>query len=295
MSNATAEADTDKQSNNRKQATVGKARRSTRDDQDVGIVIPAYKVAPEPFGEYVRQIRTQVAPAVIRIEADTPAEQLRQQLTQLATQPAVTVAVAHTRRGKGQAITAGFEALQERADILAFADADGSVPVADLTRVIQGVRQTPPTLTVGSRRHPQAVIEQHQTVIRRHLGDLFASVAREVLGLSLYDYQCGVKAVPVSAWRQMREHLYESGFAWDLELLTVADALGVTVREIPITWRDQPGSTVRPAVDIPQLIRGLIMARHRGRYLQGVTSHRLLDQLITAKPPLINRRPASEN
>jgi len=223
----------------------------------LGVVIPAYEPDVDALTQYLREIDAQLSPAVIRVEIDSPQAD---QLSALETTPAEVNAVGR-RRGKGGAITEGFDSLGT--DILAFADADGSVPASSLADVVDPTRRGETALTIGSRRHPDAEIVDHQTVGRRLLGDAFAAVARQLLPTRCYDYQCGAKALRAAAWSDIRHYCYERGFAWDLELLSVADALGYGIREVPVTWEDHPDTTVDPIPTAVELGGALLAIRSR--------------------------------
>ena len=240
----------------------------------VGLVVPAYRPDFERLAAYVRALDDHLDPAEIRVEIDDASQADRAALSGL---PATINAVPY-RRGKGAAVTAGFEALET--DVLAFADADGSTPARSLAAVIRPVADGSADLAVGSRRHPDATVASHQTFARRFMGDAFAAVARRLLAVSLYAYQCGAKAITAAGWTRVREHLYEPGFAWDVELVAIAGALDLSVREVPIEWEDRPGSTVSPVRDSVALARALVRTRHRARQLQddrlhtAIASHR---------------------
>ncbi len=128
-------------------------------------------------------------------------------------------------------------------------------------------------LAVGSRRHPDATVTSHQTFARRFLGDGFAWLAGRLLAVDLYDYQCGAKAVSANTWERVRRHIYEPGFAWDVELVAIAGALEQTVVEVPIEWEDRPGSTVSPVRTSVALMRALLAARHRAKRLSDSRLH----------------------
>lgn len=228
----------------------------------VGLVIPAYRPDTERLVEYVFALEETLAPEEIRIELDAPETKL---LDRLRSTPA-TVSTVPYRRGKGAAITAGFETLDT--DVFAFADADGSTPPEELQRIIDPVTHRQTDLSVGSRRHPDATVTSHQTAGRRYLGDAFAWLARRLLDIKLYDYQCGGKAITSEGWEAVRQHLYAPGFAWDIELVAVADALELTVLETPIQWHDRPGSTVSPVRTTLSLARALLVVRHRANRLR---------------------------
>ncbi|MFB6160166.1 MAG: glycosyltransferase [Haloferacaceae archaeon] len=252
---------------------------------DVGVVVPAYRPDPERLVGYVHDVVERLDPAVVRVELDAPRESVRDRLAGLPER--ATVNAVDRRRGKGAAITAGFEALER--DVLAFVDADGSTPAGSFADVVAPVADGRAPLAVGSRRHPDAAVAAHQTFARRFMGDGFAWLARRALDVTLYDYQCGAKAVSADAWRAVREHLHEPGFAWDIELVAVADALGHEVCEVPVRWEDRPGSTVSPLGDGYRLARGLAVARHRARLLRGDGLHATLATHAGGSAALVDR------
>ena len=235
--------------------------------RSVGVVVPAYRPDVSRLRAYVEAIDEAIAPATIVVELDAPREGVPAVLADL---PARIEAVPY-RRGKGAAITAGFERLET--DVYAFVDADGSTPVHSLERVLEHVTDVSVDLAVGSRRHPDANVTSHQTFARRFLGDGFAWLAGHLLAVDLYDYQCGAKAITGEAWARVRDHLYEPGFAWDVELVAMAGALDLDVVEVPIEWEDRPGSTVSPVRTSFALLRALLAARHRAKQLSDSRLH----------------------
>jgi hypothetical protein len=251
--------------------------------RSVGIVIPAYHPDVDRLGAYVRALHDAVAPEEIRVELDAATPDVRDRIAELP----VTLNEASSRRRKGAAITAGFEALAT--DVLAFADADGSTPASSIADVVAPVTSGDADLAAGSRRHPDATVQSHQTVARRYLGDGFAWLARRLLDVHLHDYQCGAKALTADAWAQVRPYLHEPGFAWDIELLAVADAVDCRIVEVPVVWEDRPESTVSPVETTLRLARGLFTARHRARLVRNDRLHTLLDRSRDSSPALVDR------
>lgn len=249
--------------------------------RSVGIVVPAFRPDVDRLTSYVRALDERLDPDVVRIELDAPRPGV---LDRLASLPAEVNAVPR-RRGKGAAVTAGFEALET--DVLAFVDADGSTPPASVDDVLAPVVDARADLAAGSRRHPDATIRSHQTFARRRLGDVFAWFARRLLDVRLYDYQCGAKALTSEVWSDVRRHLYEPGFAWDLEVLVAAEALGYRIVEVPVVWEDQPGSTVSPVGASIRLGRGLLVSRHRGKTLRADPLHSFIGS--DRRPTLVDR------
>lgn len=249
-------------------------------DATVGIVIPAYRPSPDRLATFIAGIRREIDPDRIHVELDVPTPDVIRTIERTD----ATLRVADHRRGKGAAITAGFERLGT--GVLAFADADGSTSPAALATVLDPVCAGEADLAVGSRRHPDAVVTAHQSRLRRRLGDAFPRVARRLLPVDLYDYQCGAKAIDAGLWRSIRSTLVSPGFAWDIEFLVAAASAGATIREVPISWEDRPGSTVDTAGTVLAFGRSFIRIRARA-HTAPVAS--LVDALLPSTPPLVSR------
>jgi glycosyltransferase involved in cell wall biosynthesis len=251
----------------------------------VGLVVPAYRPDVDRLASYLDSLRETVDPASLRVELDAPDDAVSSAIA--AVPPDVTVSTVPYRRGKGAAVTDGFEALDT--DVLGFADADGATPAASVGAVVTAARDGTADLAVGSRRHPGATVESHQTPGRRYLGDGFAWLARRLLAVDLYDYQCGAKAITAAGWRRVRQHLYEPGFAWDVELVAIAGALDLAVTELPVRWDDRPGSTVSPVRDSLRLGRALLAARHRAKRLRDSAVHTAIAARRERAPALVDQ------
>ncbi|MFW5956816.1 MAG: glycosyltransferase [Natronomonas sp.] len=241
----------------------------------LGIVVPAYRPEVDRLKAYLRSLDSTLSPEVLRIELDDPSPKTLEALT--ATDLPIEVAAVPYRRGKGAAVTAGFEALET--DRLAFVDADGSTPAGELARIVDGLEDA--DLAIGSRRHPYSSVQGHQTFARRFLGDAFAWLARRLLDAHVYDTQCGAKAISREAWDTLRTHLYEPGFAWDVELVAMAAAFDQRIVEVPIEWEDHPGSTVSPVRTGLSMGRALIVTRHRAKRIKDSRLHHTIARVDT--------------
>ena len=221
----------------------------------VGIVVPAYNPNVDTLITYIEALQESIADTV-HVELDAPVDS-----TSRITASADSVNTVPKRRGKGKAITEGFNTIST--DILGFVDADASVPVSSVERVVTSIRDGTADLAIGSRRHPDAIIKTHQTRLRRRMGDTFTVLARRMLPTVVYDYQCGVKALSTNAWETLYPTIEESGFAWDLEVISMAGAMNYRIEEVPIIWDDAPNSTVDPFSTAIDMITTLFTIRHR--------------------------------
>ncbi|WP_439025822.1 glycosyltransferase [Haloarchaeobius sp. DT45] len=250
--------------------------------RSVGVVVPAYDPVVDRLVDYLSALEDRLDPDALHVELDAPDSET---LAALEDAPC-TVHAVDARRGKGAAITCGFEHLDT--DVLAFADADGATPADSIADVVEPVVAARAALAVGSRRHPDADVRSHQTVARRYLGDGFAFLARTLLDVNLYDFQCGAKAIDREAWDQVRSHLYEPGFAWDLELIAMTNARGYRIAEVPVTWEDQPESTVSPVGTTVELAVSLVKSRHRAKRLTGDRLHSFISNRRSNSNPLVD-------
>jgi glycosyltransferase involved in cell wall biosynthesis len=255
----------------------------------VGIVIPAYQPDLSVLTEYVADLIDHIDPETIRIELDAPTDHTREQLAALP----VTVNSVSGRRGKGAAITVGFETLDT--EILAFVDADGSTPVPEVERIITTVTDRPADLVVGSRRHPEATVQTSQSPAREYLGDSFAWLARRFLDVNLYDYQCGAKTITAEGWQQVRQYLTQPGFAWDIDLIAVAGAVDLRVEEVPIEWHDHPDSTVPPVRTSVRLAHAVVRTHIKAQRLDPGPFYRTLGGVVGGSPPLIDQDSSVQN
>jgi hypothetical protein len=57
------------------------------------------------------------------------------------------------------------------------------------------------------------------------------------------DTQCGFKFFNGPLVRAAADKLCTAGYAFDIELIAECQRLGATLTEIPVHWRDVPGST----------------------------------------------------
>ncbi|MEV4000951.1 glycosyltransferase [Actinomadura sp. NPDC049753] len=143
------------------------------------------------------------------------------------------------RRGKGAAVRAGL--LATRAPYVGFMDADMATDLAALDEAIVLLREGRPVV-VGSRRHGRSVVQGYALPVRRLGAITFNRIVRDLVG-GIPDTQCGFKFFYGPLGRAAAEDLRTSGFSFDVELLAHCVRRGASVTDIPVVWRDRPGST----------------------------------------------------
>lgn len=167
-------------------------------------------------------------------------------------------------QGKGAAVRRGV--LTSRARWVGFADADLATPVDTLARVVPLLEAGHPVV-IGSRRCPGAEYLTPQPLTRRVGSRLFRRLAGAIT-TGIADTQCGFKFFHADVARALFTRAGNDGFAFDVELVALAQLAGLSVTEVPVAWSDAAGSTVSFADGLRAMrevhaMRGALAARRR--------------------------------
>ena len=167
-------------------------------------------------------------------------------------------------RGKGEAIRAGIRASSGK--VVAFTDADLAYAPGQLVALL-GEVEDGADMAVGDRRHPDSVAVTAPSGLRR-AGSLVIGLLRGMLRLGRgRDTQCGMKAFSRPAAIAVLDASVMDRFSFDIEVLLLADRLGMEVRQVPVEVVNSDVSSVRVVSDGRDLV--LDMCRIRARALLG--------------------------
>jgi dolichyl-phosphate beta-glucosyltransferase len=79
------------------------------------------------------------------------------------------------------------------------------------------------------------------------------------------DTQCGFKLFASERAIGLFDLLKEDGYAFDVELVFLAQQLGIALAEVPVNWTEQPGSKVRVWRDGMRMLKAVRRIRRRWR------------------------------
>jgi glycosyltransferase involved in cell wall biosynthesis len=164
-------------------------------------------------------------------------------------------------RGKGAAVRSGLLAAREPIGL--FSDADLSTPLTEAPKLIDPIANGEVDVAFGSRALDRSLIGIHQPWRREQGGRVFNLLVRVATGLPFWDTQCGFKAFRLDACRPILEAAQVDGFAFDVELLYLAQRAGLRIREIPVRWNHAEGSKVNFFRDSLRMLREVIALRAR--------------------------------
>ena len=224
------------------------------------LVVPCYdeasRLRPDLFEAYCRETPGAHFLFVDDGSRDGTLALLRQLAARLPSQLAVLP--LQPNRGKAEAVRAGMrEALRRGHDFVGYWDADLATPLDEIGRFVAALEQRPACRLVFGARVKLTGWAIERRLSRHYAGRIFATLTSQVLGLSIYDTQCGAKlfrSTPEVA--ALFDEPFRTSWVFDVELLARwlrqrAEDLGVdpedAIYELPLrTWRDVPGSKVRP-------------------------------------------------
>ena len=235
--------------------------RSHSDRQNVvlSVVIPAYNEAARlpPYLETIRDHLTDEygGDYEVVVVVDGGQDDLRERLAERrACWPQLRVLRHDTNRGKGAAVRTGM--LAATGSLLLFADADGATPIQEerklRTRIEAGA-----DIAVGSRLVPAAHVHRSRNLLRQFMSQVFLFAVRRACHVPVEDTQCGFKMFRGVVGRRLFAAATEDGYLFDLQILMLAAKWGHEVTEVPVAWRDVPGSKVRRGRDSWKMWRGL--------------------------------------
>ena len=169
--------------------------------------------------------------------------------------------------GKGYALKQGV--LHSKGEYILFTDADNSVPIEELEIFLQIIKQQKLDFVIGSRylkdKNKQNNQPLFRTIISR-IGNIFFS---SLLISGIKDSQCGFKLFRNNSAKEIFHHHTIDKFAFDMEILIIAQSLNFHFKEIAVDYHHHHQSHIKPFHDSLTVLKDLIKIKinHlKGRY-----------------------------
>ncbi|KAL0994874.1 hypothetical protein UPYG_G00128590 [Umbra pygmaea] len=173
-------------------------------------------------------------------------------------------------RGKGGAVRMGT--LSSRGKLILMADADGATKFADLEKVEAGLHNinTKPenmAISCGSRAHMEEEAVASRSMFRTFLMYGFHFLVWFFCVRGIKDTQCGFKLFTREAALKTFSCLHVERWAFDVELLYIAQCFKIPIAEVAVNWTEIEGSKLVPVWSWLQMGRDLVFIRLR--YITG--------------------------
>jgi dolichyl-phosphate beta-glucosyltransferase len=161
--------------------------------------------------------------------------------------------------GKGFAVKLGM--LNAQFDLMLFMDSDLATPLEEMLKMIPYTKQGY-GVVIASRALDNSNIPIKQPGIRQFLGNTFPLLVRTLVIDQIKDTQCGFKIFTKHAARKIFPRQTICRFAFDTEILFIAQQQNIKIKEVPVTWHDKDGSTVNLVKDVPKMFRDIFKIRY---------------------------------
>ena len=244
----------------------------------LSIIVPAYNEgAPDRLPESLKAItafvEAQSFPIEVLIVNNNSSDNTGEIARQAAAEHPYIRALDEPVQGKGAAVKRGM--ITARGDYLFICDADLSMPIEELHKFL------PPAapaydIAIASREGPGAK-RVGEPEIRHIMGRIFNFIVKVIAVRGLNDTQCGFKMFKREVAEQIVPLQTINGWAFDVELLFIAQQRGFKIVEIPITWIYKAHSKIKPFKDSINMVVETLRIRRggwQGRYRDPATPAR---------------------
>eukprot|EP01132_Coremiostelium_polycephalum_P002947 gene2947-3678_t len=174
-------------------------------------------------------------------------------------------------RGKGGAVKRGM--LCARGRYCLMVDADGATEFKDYDRIqdtMHKIEKGGNGIVCGSRSHlVDSDLVAKRSLLRNILMHGFHLFVETLCVKGIKDTQCGFKLFSRDTTRRLFESLHVERWAFDVELLYIAQRLGdIPIAEVAVNWTEVDGSKLDPFSSSIQMAKDIL--RIRLRYILGI-------------------------
>ena len=167
--------------------------------------------------------------------------------------PQVRVVGYPDNRGKGSAVREGV--LDSEGEIVVYTDCDLAYGCQAILDIVERQKETGADIVIGSRAiHPEGYAGY--SFLRKLMSRVYLKTVAFFAGFRHSDSQCGLKCLKKEAAHDIFGRCTINSFAFDLEMLILAEKLGYTVAEQPakIINNRESESRVNPIKDAIKML-----------------------------------------
>ena len=158
--------------------------------------------------------------------------------------------IQHNHRlGKGRAVKEGIE--KATGDIIAYVDADGSIPASEVNRL--STLLTDRNFVVSSRWMKSSKIKVRQPGYRIIFGRVFHYFVFFLFRMDIKDTQCGLKVFRSKSLKEIIQKVRVFDWAFDVSVIYHAMEYGLKPVEVGIEWNNENGSKLKVFKTIPKM------------------------------------------
>lgn len=191
----------------------------------LSVIVPVYK-QEKTVVENIKQIEkvllaTQYSFEIIPVVDGIKLDKSIQKLKKLRNRYILPVGYVENR-GKGYAVRFGMR--KARGEIITFIDGGMDIDPQGITMLLEHMRWYGADIIIGSKLHPASLVNYPQ--VRRWITFFYYMMVKILFGLKVRDTQTGLKAYKRNVLKKVLPRLLVKQFAFDIEILAVANHLG---------------------------------------------------------------------
>jgi len=161
------------------------------------------------------------------------------------------------QKGRGRALRQAWTASD--ADVVSYMDVDLSTGLEAFMPMIDAIAKEDYEIAVGSRLMPESNVTRGPK--REFISRCYNLLIKLMFWHHFSDAQCGFKAVSRRVVQELIPLVQDQAWFFDSELLLLAERKGYPIKDIPVTWVDDPGSTVNVIDTAWKDFKGLVRMR----------------------------------
>ena len=162
------------------------------------------------------------------------------------------------QKGRGRALRKTW--LESKADIVSYMDVDLSTKLEAFPQLVQALEEGY-GVAIGSRLAKGS--STTRGLKREITSRTYNLLIKLMFWPSFTDAQCGFKAARRDVVQAVVPSIKDQAWFFDTELLLLAQKKGYRIKEVPVEWVDDAGTTVKVAKTAWEDIKGLFRVRFR--------------------------------
>lgn len=167
------------------------------------------------------------------------------------------------QRGKGAAVRAGMLYAESR--VLAFTDADLPFDLTALKQGYEQIRSGQFDVVFGARDLNSSCDLAPRKFSRKIASSAFRGIVSLLINSPVTDTQCGLKLFRQDAAKSIFSRLRIEGFAFDAEVVYLAEKLGLRYSRVPVTLINEHSSTLSLTRHAWPMLRDIVGLRWNSR------------------------------
>lgn len=201
----------------------------------MSVIMPAYNE-----GEHIKQNLLKTAEIIagfcdsfeIICVNDGSKDNTKEEIEQAEQNSQSVISISYEEnKGKGHAIKTGVQ--QAEGEYIAFLDADLDLAPEHLNAFLAEIQKKNADIAIGSKMHPDSVLDY--PLSRKIISRGYYLILLVLFRLKVHDTQTGIKLFRADLLKQIIEDVTTSGFAYDIEILAMANELGAKIIEMPVS------------------------------------------------------------